>query len=238
MSRSRGKPAVQLVVSLIEVCISNADALLREAELLFDKGFFARSFYLSSICVEEIGKVSMLGVCLQYDEENQAFWDMFWQNFRDHSFKTYKADVSELHNELEFDVDYGALSQEAKRKHSEKLSALYAGLGKNKAWAPSDHFNADKARAVLEESSKKMEVVLKRRKLGAYELKFQKELKNFFEQSAVRELHTSFLEGKLLPGQYVQGLSDVASQSKETSSMLVELVRELAGVMTTSGTPP
>jgi AbiV family abortive infection protein len=70
----------------IQLCVTNAKALIEEAELLFQNGRYSRAFSLTILAFEEMGKIPMLVRAACYDNRDDD-WAKFWKDFVRHKSK-------------------------------------------------------------------------------------------------------------------------------------------------------
>ena len=69
----------------------NAESLLDEAKLLFSKKYYQRSFSLSFMAMEELGKLPILwGVMTRTQLGEEIDWKSVWKRFRSHSSKEFQ----------------------------------------------------------------------------------------------------------------------------------------------------
>ncbi len=72
--------------SLSEYCLENACNLIEEATLLLEHGKYARSFVLSVVALEELGKRHTLWRAVNFGDDIRE-WRNFWKRFRSHKAK-------------------------------------------------------------------------------------------------------------------------------------------------------
>lgn len=164
------KMSIEQLIKGREKIFINASELITEAELLHINKKWARSVFLSSIAIEELGKYLMIISSIVAILKNQMDWPKFWKRFRSHTEKTS--------NILSFDVSLGPFESEektikklsattevAKKMHNDKLNSLYVDFQKGIFCLPSEEIdekfsrdNLDSAKAVFKfyESGEKL----------------------------------------------------------------------------------
>ena len=133
----------------------NACDLIRDAEILYEHQRWARSVFISSIAIEELGKYLMIIGAIGQVLKNQVNWKRFWKRFRKHTEKSGSI--------LAFDVLLGpfisadeTLSklqkafQDQKHIENEKLSSLYVDFESDKFNLPMDIVDETVAHRALE----------------------------------------------------------------------------------------
>ena len=83
---SRTRLTTEQIRVLSDYCLQNASELVEEAKLLFENKKYARSFFLSTIALEEVSKRDVLWGAIFLGEDEQQ-WKKFWNKFRHHDVK-------------------------------------------------------------------------------------------------------------------------------------------------------
>jgi AbiV family abortive infection protein len=135
--------------------IKNAGDLIKDAEVLYANQRWARSVFISSIAIEELGKYLMIIGAIGETMNNNINWKKFWKRFRDHSEKKL--------NILTFDIILGPfvsdelianklrkIEVDAKQMESEKFAALYVDIVHEKFVCPMEIVDQKAALASLE----------------------------------------------------------------------------------------
>lgn len=81
-----GALTIDQIVQGVEAAVENADELIKDAKLLFDKERYARAFSLCVLAEEETAKVVLLMGSITMSR-NPKGWKSFWKMFRSHSSK-------------------------------------------------------------------------------------------------------------------------------------------------------
>lgn len=67
--------------------VTNAEELLDEAKLLYNKGHYARAWTLATLCYEELGKAMVISRLIYTDSSDIQGLKSFWKRFRSHPWK-------------------------------------------------------------------------------------------------------------------------------------------------------
>ncbi|WPU92498.1 AbiV family abortive infection protein [Mucilaginibacter sabulilitoris] len=195
--------------------IGNAQSLFDEATLLFANGYFARSYSLSQLAIEEVGKSTLLcrAVLAFYmgEEVNSKYLDKL--GFRDHQQKTRLSLKSELisvylyEKSIDEKTDFRGsiidVFSRVDKLNSLKNESLYVSMVDDKFSVPSEIISSDMAKELLEKaelrlvSAKPLLRPLTDMKLSALRLK---EIMNDpnkhaeFQAQASKELGIEFTE--------------------------------------------
>ncbi|WP_440999802.1 AbiV family abortive infection protein [Fodinibius sp. SL11] len=148
--------SIEQITSARKKTFKNAEELIKDSELLFENGSFARSLFLSQIAVEELGKYLMIcSIITQQIRNDDIDWSKFWKRFRSHiekrgniynfgiflSFETTPEEKKEQIENLEDDLE---------DLESEKLSSLYTDYTDNEFTLPSNLIDEETAVDKLE----------------------------------------------------------------------------------------
>jgi AbiV family abortive infection protein len=144
------------LVSAAELALANAEELRGEAGLLAEHGYFARSYALAHIALEELSKIPM-AVRLARDLEAgiAVDWANFGRRFRDHGTKvSTHATADYMFSEIRADNSDVAAYLEDLERIPERLgrrdASLYVDFDGSRFVKPSDAVAARETEAILE----------------------------------------------------------------------------------------
>ncbi len=156
----------------IELSIENAFELIADAQLLFENERFARSYTLSQLAQEELGKSIMLYnfyMNLKMGERSEYDFKLFRKNFRNHKWKTYesifidlvKKGIGKTKSEEFMDIALSNFKkiQLNKSGHYDNLKneSLYVSLKGSSFHKPIDLFTKENVEKFMKESKAKIE---------------------------------------------------------------------------------
>lgn len=141
---------------VIEKCLKNAQELFEEAEILKEHKRYARSYTLFQICIEEVGKTSLIyKFLLDPNKNDNSTVKKFIANFRDHKAKIVTSIAydkmlvpiieSEEDNELKQKWESEILNQlnSVNKYNDYKNYSLYTSFYDNDFCIPSELFTLD-----------------------------------------------------------------------------------------------
>ena len=132
-------------------CVNNAERLLNEAEILFDRKRYARAFFLAFTTLEELSKAQIVADYLTDCISQEEFLDAF----KRHDLKVAYLDrcllVPEKPSEEEAMLEYDLKSSEHLIKL--RMASLYVRLIDNqKGTIPDDSINRETAMEMITEA--------------------------------------------------------------------------------------
>lgn len=159
----------------IKCCLENAADLIQEAELLFKNRRFARTYSLTQLALEEIGKSMMLYDLynsLQMDQRKEFDFKDFRKNFRDHKWKTFKTNLIDFmmyaeNGKSDFEefteVTFAEI-QKIKNGHYDKMKndSLYVSITNDKFHKPNEIFDEKYVGEFFTNSKTKIEFATQR----------------------------------------------------------------------------
>lgn len=79
-------------------CLDNAEALIKESEILYEHSSYARAFALSQLAIEEIGKTGILFTLYTKlkDKYSEIDYKKIENDFRDHKVKTFSSTLADF----------------------------------------------------------------------------------------------------------------------------------------------
>lgn len=135
--------------------LANAKSLFSEAELLFDHGFFARSYTLAHICCEELAKIPMLaGAGLDLENGDEVDWGKLAKRLTSHVEKI-KAVHAHDYFRSEIRADDADLKQyeqaltTTSHLNNMKNNSLYAGQVDSNFLSPSEVISIEATEELL-----------------------------------------------------------------------------------------
>jgi len=156
----------------IKFSIDNAFELIEEAEILFENKKYARTYSLSQLALEEIGKSVILFDLyhtLQADDRHKIDFKKLNKNFKDHKSKTFELLIVGLImkgkdkiESAEFEKIASKNLKEIQRNKSgyfDKLKneSLYVSYNKKKFEKPSELISKEKSSKFLSDVKSKIE---------------------------------------------------------------------------------
>lgn len=130
--------------------LENCEQLIDDSKILFHNGRFQRSFFLSSIAKEEIGKCAHIEfiIMIMYSGM-QIDWKKFWKIFYTHKLKReYMLYIDHI---IEFFVGQKVdIEKQNRIEEGQKLASLYTDYYNNDFQNPIDIIGEDDARLKLE----------------------------------------------------------------------------------------
>ena len=123
----------------------NAVRLLKEAEILFKQGDYARAYFLAFTGLEEIAKSQLAADVFTGFIEERAFWAYF----KSHDKKIGRMQWASLDAEEYLDVEQETYLDIEHPTTAERMDALYVHFDQGRVVFPMDQFKEDKARAII-----------------------------------------------------------------------------------------
>lgn len=136
----------------------NAESLHKEAKLLLEHDFFARSYLLAYFCCEELGKLPIVvGAVGHLQKGDAADWKKIMKRFRDHKAKV---DSDDMHHYM-FGIDLDLVNDSdlkwladarslAKTRVDLKNNSTYVDVQNGNAISPLKEINSEQASKMLE----------------------------------------------------------------------------------------
>ena len=147
---------------LAETCakaIKNANELLDESEILFERDHFARSLYLLRISNEELGKFYLSLEAILFElHKIEINWQTFWFSFRRHELKTQISESFFSHmieNDL-YRVSNEELPKSVLAWEHVKLSSLYVDIFENQIQLPRETITKELVSEAIEVMSRRL----------------------------------------------------------------------------------
>lgn len=132
-------------LELYRAAHNNAVALLREAEVLFERKKYSRAYFLAFTGLEELAKSQLAAdVYTGYIEEKS-----FWRYFRDHDEKIGRMAWASLDAEEYVDLELETFLEIEHPTTKQRVNALYVYVDQGKVVCPADLFTEDKTRAII-----------------------------------------------------------------------------------------
>jgi AbiV family abortive infection protein len=128
----------------IGLCLQNSLELIDDASLLFENGRYARSYALTLLSFEEMGKIPMFASASLFGKDIQL-WKKFWKRFRHHVTK--RRNVSGLEYLM---LPYTTLKQTRREWKAEqhferlKLFCLYVDAFRGRLISPKELFRGNR----------------------------------------------------------------------------------------------
>ena len=124
---------------------NNAAALLREAEILFEHGKYARAYFLAFTGLEEIAKSQLAADVVTGFIEEKTFWDYF----KNHKKKIGRMAWASLDAETYLDIEQGTYLEIEHPTTIQRMNALYVHFDQGRVKSPKQLFTEDDARAII-----------------------------------------------------------------------------------------
>ena len=151
----------QVEIARVQI-FKNATSLIQESNLLFENGFFARSYTLAHLASEEIVKIPML-IRAVLDELASIPYD--WGklerrltshvekikagHFHDYLQTELRADDSDIH-------DYKVALEKTTDINTDKNNSIYCGFLDGVPTTPLEHISSSMAREMIEISTRRI----------------------------------------------------------------------------------
>jgi AbiV family abortive infection protein len=124
---------------------NNAVDLLSEAEILFEKGKYARAYFLAFTGLEEIAKSQLAAdVFTSFTEESE-----FWKVFRDHKKKIGRMAWASMDAEQYLDLEKETYLDIERPTPVRRMHGLYVHFDEGNVKSPKDLINEADARAII-----------------------------------------------------------------------------------------
>ncbi len=142
--------------------LENSISLLRESQVLFDHGFFARSYTLAHLASEEIVKIPMLVRAVLDEVAGIPYdWKKLEKRLTSHG---KKIDAGHFHDYLQTDIraddsdvrDYEAALETTPDINADKNNSMYCGFADGTATSPLRHISEQMARDMIEVTSQRI----------------------------------------------------------------------------------
>jgi AbiV family abortive infection protein len=130
---------------MYEKALNNAEQLLRDAEILFERQRFARAYFLALTGLEEIAKSQLAAdVWTGFIEEKE-----FRAYFEDHPKKIKSVKWASSSAKEYEDVEQGTYLEINHPTTTDRMNALYTHFDGGEVVTPNELFTEDKARAII-----------------------------------------------------------------------------------------
>lgn len=168
-SGSQPRLTVEQIRVLSDYCLQNASELVSEAKLLFENKKYARSFFLSTIAIEETSKRDVLWEAILLGEDEKQ-WKRFWNKFRNHDVKlarmlqdyittrSNRKENTPLEIVREYLTEMKKAEGEAKEANLVKQWAMYVDVVDGKAVSPSQIIGRKAASKTLKLAQQHLEI--------------------------------------------------------------------------------
>lgn len=158
--------------------LENAEQLISEAEILHNHEKWARSFFLSQVAAEELGKYMMVVSAVAFVIVGKMDWTLFWRRFRNHRAKFFNIHAMDnLQKIIESLSSWELpLSEESREEFRKKfvgnlsgasalrevssylrMEALYAEFDGSESYMPSRNFDEKVSGVLLALSMQRLE---------------------------------------------------------------------------------
>ncbi len=143
--------------------LENALSLLSEARLLFDNGFFARSYTLAHLASEEIVKIPMLVRAVLDEMAGIPYdWAKLEKRLTSH---VKKIDAGHFHDYIQTEIraddsdvrDYEAALDTTGELNADKNNSIYCGFVDGVPTSPLRHITPDMASEMLDVSTRRIQ---------------------------------------------------------------------------------
>ncbi len=150
---------LQEIEKAIRLCIENAKELLEEAEILFKKKHFARTYTLSQLAEEELAKVmTLLRTGIEIACEGKFDYKSFNQRLKTHTTKIKNIELikqtipTKGKKSDELKIQLKKIDKFAKFLNNQKNKSIYVGFDGKKFSKPSEHFDYKRTKTYLDEA--------------------------------------------------------------------------------------
>ena len=118
--------------------LRNAEELVREAEILYDNGAWARSCFLSLAAAEELGKYIMMTSAVALALGGAINWKTFWRRFRNHKSKLGNILIHEhsLRSDFKFSEYFKKVPEEKQVNVNMRMICLYSDFDGSEFYKP------------------------------------------------------------------------------------------------------
>lgn len=151
----------QVEIARVQI-LENATSLLQESSLLFENGFFARSYTLAHLASEEIVKIPMLVRAVLDELAGIPYdWEKLERRLTSH---VKKIDAGHFHDYLQTEVraddsdvrDYEAALEKTTDLNADKNNSIYCGFLDGVPTTPLQHVSSSMAREMIEISARRI----------------------------------------------------------------------------------
>lgn len=137
------------------MAMQNSEGLIRDAEILYANGRWARCRFLCAIAIEELGKYLMLMSAMVQVARGEMDWKRFWKRFRQHQEKSgnilaFDKFLSPFDSAVQTVMQLRRTLGEAKQAEAVKMEALYVDFSKNGFTLPHERVDESMALEDLE----------------------------------------------------------------------------------------
>lgn len=156
-------------------CIENANDLISDSKVLLDNLRYARSYTLSQLAVEEIGKAIMLQDVydsLRSGNRHELDFKEFINNFKNHNFKTRESILADIITYIDCEskskdsLAMGLSAELEKIKKGNynflKNKSLYVSLESNRFIKPKDVFGKEETIKFFKKCKKRVSIISER----------------------------------------------------------------------------